>query len=111
MRDETTAADARAEAQARAEEQAERERDEGLAMVARAEQAAEEASSAADAAATREREISDSVTFMQERLNREQQPRAGKARLQAGRGRGDPRKTDPQAAPSPVLLAGGVSAC
>ena len=66
-------AQTRADAQARAEEQAERERQEGLALVTRAEQAAVEASNAADAAAATEREIGDSVTFMQERLNREQQ--------------------------------------
>jgi hypothetical protein len=68
-------AKAEAEAQARvdAEARAEREREEGLALVASAERDAEEASRAADAAAATEREISESVTFMQERLNREQQ--------------------------------------
>lgn len=68
-------ANAQAEARARAdaEARAEREREEGRALVARAGQAAEEASRAADAAAATEREISESVTFMQERLSREQQ--------------------------------------
>ena len=68
-------ATAEAEAQARADAgaRAEREREEGLALVASAERDAEEASRAADAAAATEREISESVTFMQERLNREQQ--------------------------------------
>ncbi|HEX5190229.1 MAG TPA: hypothetical protein VFW16_11840 [Streptosporangiaceae bacterium] len=68
-------AQARADAQVQAEAQAraEREREEGLALVASAEQDAEEAARAADAAAATEREINESVTFMQERLNREQQ--------------------------------------
>ncbi len=53
--------------------QAERERVERREIVARAEEAAAEAERAADATAATEREISDSVTFMQERLSREQQ--------------------------------------
>ena len=56
-----------------AEARAERDREERREIIARAEEAAAEASRAADAAAASEREISDSVTFMQERLNREQQ--------------------------------------
>ena len=52
---------------------AEREQQERREMVAQAEEAAAEAGRTADAAAAAEREISDSVTFMQERLNREQQ--------------------------------------
>ena len=56
-----------------AEASAEREAQERREIIARAEEAAAEASRAADAAAASEREISDSVTFMQERLNREQQ--------------------------------------
>jgi hypothetical protein len=52
---------------------AERELAERREMVARAEAAAAGAERAADAAAATEREISDSVTFMQERLSREQQ--------------------------------------
>jgi hypothetical protein len=56
-----------------AEAAAERDREERREIVARAEEAAAEASQAADAAAATEREISESVTFMQERLNREQQ--------------------------------------
>ena len=74
--DETRAevkAKADAEARAEARERAERERQEGIALVASAEQAAQEASRAAEATAATEREISESVTFMQERLNREQQ--------------------------------------
>jgi hypothetical protein len=56
-----------------AEAKAERELQERREIIAHAEEAAAEASRAADAAAASEREISDSVTFMQERLNREQQ--------------------------------------
>jgi hypothetical protein len=60
---------AREEAAARAE----RELAERREMVARAETEAADSERAADAAAASEREISDSVTFMQERLSREQQ--------------------------------------
>ncbi len=60
---------AREEAAARAE----RELAERREMVTKAEAAAADAERAADAAAATEREISDSVTFMQERLSREQQ--------------------------------------
>jgi gas vesicle protein len=56
-----------------AEAAAERDRQERRDIITRAEEAAAEASDAADAASATEREISDSVTFMQERLNREQQ--------------------------------------
>jgi hypothetical protein len=56
-----------------AEASAQRELQERREIITRAEEAAAEASRAADAAAASEREISDSVTFMQERLNREQQ--------------------------------------
>ena len=56
-----------------AEAAAEPDREERRQMIARAEEAAAEASMAADAAAATEREISESVTFMQERLSREQQ--------------------------------------
>jgi hypothetical protein len=55
------------------EAKAERDRHERREIIARAEEAAAEASRTADASAAAEREISDSVTFMQERLNREQQ--------------------------------------
>ena len=56
-----------------AEARAERDREERREIIARAEEAAAEATRAAEAAAASEREIRDSVTFMQERLNREQQ--------------------------------------
>jgi len=56
-----------------AEARAERDREERREIIARAQEAAAEAGRAADAAAANERELSDSVAFMQERLNREQQ--------------------------------------
>lgn len=55
------------------EAKAERDLHERREIIAHAEEAAAEASREADAAAASEREIGDSVTFMQERLNREQQ--------------------------------------
>jgi len=70
---EQESAEQREAARVAAEAAAERDREERREIVARAEEAAAEASQAADAAAAAEREISDSVTFMQERLNREQQ--------------------------------------
>ncbi len=66
-------AEQREAARLAAEAAAERDRQERRDIITRAEEAAAEASEAADAAAATEREISDSVTFMQERLNREQQ--------------------------------------
>jgi hypothetical protein len=54
-------------------QEAEREEQERRQIVGRAEETAAEAERAADAAAATEREISESVTFMQERLSREQQ--------------------------------------
>jgi hypothetical protein len=56
-----------------AEAKAERDRQERREIIARAEEAAAGAGRAADAAAANERELSDSVAFLQERLNREQQ--------------------------------------
>jgi hypothetical protein len=70
---EQDSAEQREAARLAAEAAAERDRKERREMIAQAEEAAAEASQAADAAAATEREISDSVTFMQERLNREQQ--------------------------------------
>ena len=70
---EQESAEQREAARVAAEAAAARDREERREIVARAEEAAAEASQAADAAAAAEREISDSVTFMQERLNREQQ--------------------------------------
>jgi len=69
-----------AAAQATAREGRERERQQALAD---AEQAMVQASGAAQAAAAVEREIAESVLFMQERLNREQQ-RLAQAKRAAG---------------------------
>ena len=98
------AAEASAERGA-AEARVERELQERREIITRAEEAAAEASRAADAAAASEREISDSVTFMQERLNREQQ-RLVQARRDTRQavGGSDPREADPRADPPPVLL-------